>query len=238
MSEFLFLMEGKIIHPARYASDNEIAAPVPVNFEEALMDAVLEKPVVAAAPCICFSLASDEFRSLVSDNAGLIEGFLRMLCIHAPSEIADPIVHGKAPASSDGKGPLKPTDKILLFESYPIFSSLSRDELMGIVGTASEMRFSEGSELFGELAVPALHAIVSGLVVVETLDEKFPVSASGGDAIGLYQMLSGIPLARRAFCASDSLILRVERGDFLDLLRLRPELMRQILGSLYSSRRP
>jgi CRP-like cAMP-binding protein len=132
---------------------------------------------------------------------------------------------------------LKPTDKILLFESYPVFSHLSRDELMGIVEIASEMRFAGGSELFGEMAAPALYAIVSGLVVVETLDEKFPVSASDGDALGLYQMLSGIPLASRAFCASESLILRVERGDFLDLLLLRPELMRRILGSLFSSRR-
>ncbi len=235
MDEYLFLMEGKVFHQARLAPEKEIAAPVPVNFEEVLMGTAMDKPVRASSSCISFSLASDKFRSLVSENTGLIEGFLRMLCVHASSEIADPIVRGKRPSIAEANLPLKPTDKILLFEAYPVFSSLSREELMGVVGIASEMRFAEGSELFGEMAPPALYTIVSGLVVVETADEKFPVSASDGDAIGIYQMLSGIPLASRAFCASDSLILRVDRGDFLDLLLLRPELTRQILGSLFSS---
>jgi CRP-like cAMP-binding protein len=81
---------------------------------------------------------------------------------------------------------------------------------------------------------PALHAVVSGLVVIEAIDEKFPISASDGDGIGLYQMFSGIPMVRRAVCASDSIILRVEREDFLDLLLQRPELMRQILANLFT----
>jgi CRP-like cAMP-binding protein len=83
-----------------------------------------------------------------------------------------------------------------------------------------------------------MHAIVSGLVIIETPDGEIPVSANDGDAIGLYQMLSGIPLARRAVCASNSLILRVERDDFLNLLLQHPELMRRILACLFSFSRP
>jgi CRP-like cAMP-binding protein len=46
-------------------------------------------------------------------------------------------------------------------------------------------------------------------------------------------MLSGIPLVRRALCGADSIILRVEREDFLDLMLQRPELARQMLANLF-----
>jgi len=232
--EFIFLIEGKVVHQNRLASEKEIVAPIPVNFEEVLTGAVMREPVKAAGSCICYCLTSKELSLLLSQNPGLIEGFLRFLCSFSSSEIANPVVRGKCSSLSSDEGKLKLTDKILLLKSFPVFSSLSHEELMFVVAIASELRLAEGTELFGEMAKPALHAIVSGLVMIETPDEEIPVSASVGDAIGLYQMLSGVPLARRAVCAANSLILRVERDDFLDLLLKRPELMHRLLASLYS----
>jgi AAA family ATP:ADP antiporter len=232
--EYVFLMEGIIRRQARSEPEKQVEGPAPVNFEEVLTGVPLQEPVKAVESCTCFSLTLRRFRELLSGSRGLVEGILRMLCTHAPAKIADPVVRCAHPPLPSGQKQLKPTDKILLFESYPGFSGISREELLGVIAIASELRYAEGVELFGEMDPPALHAVVSGLVVIEAIDEKFPISASDGDGIGLYQMFSGIPMVRRAVCASDSIILRVEREDFLDLLLQRPELMRQILANLFT----
>jgi len=233
--EYLFLMEGRIYRHASEISVNEIDAPAPINFEEVLVGMPMKDSIKAIKSCVCLSLTLEEFQILLSDSTGLVEGLLRMLCTYAFSEIADPIVRSNHPPISVGKTQLNLTDKTLLFESFSVFSNIAREELLSIAAIASELRLAEGDELFGEMDPPAIHVVVSGLVVIEALDKKFPVSASENDAVGLYQMLSGIPLARRAVCASESVILRVKREDFLDLLLHRPELMRQMLGNLFTS---
>jgi AAA family ATP:ADP antiporter len=230
---YLFLMEGEILREDGQGSTKRIAAPSPIYFEEVLAGEPTKDTVKAAESCVCFTFSVDEFQALLSDSAGLIEGLLRMLCVHAQSEIADPIVRGMRGSSSAGKIQMNLTDKVLLFESYPLFSNISREELLEVAAIASELRLAEGAELFGEMDPPALHAIVSGLVVIASPEEEFPLSATDGDALGLYHMLSGIPLVRRALCGADSIILRVEREDFLDLMLQRSELMRQMLTNLF-----
>jgi CRP-like cAMP-binding protein len=232
-AEYLFLMEGEILREDGQGSTKRIAAPSPIYFEEVLAGEPTKETVKAAESCVCFAFSVDEFQALLSDSAGLIEGLLRMLCVHAQSEIVDPIVRGMRGSSSAGKIQMNLTDKVLLFESYPLFSNISREELLEVAAIASELRLAEGAELFGEMDPPALHAIVSGLVVIASPEEEFPLSATDGDALGLYHMLSGIPLVRRALCGADSIILRVEREDFLDLMLQRSELMRQMLTNLF-----
>ena len=59
------------------------------------------------------------------------------------------------------------------------------------------------------------------------------MTAGPGDAVGLYQMLAGIPLVRQGRCLEDASFLRIDREDLLDLLMQRPDLQRQLLGSLF-----
>jgi CRP-like cAMP-binding protein len=59
------------------------------------------------------------------------------------------------------------------------------------------------------------------------------LTAGPGDAVGLCQMLAGIPLLRQGRCLEDTRFLRVDREDLLDLLMQRPDLQRQLLGSLF-----
>ncbi len=211
----------------------QVDSPAPLDFQEVLTGVPLQAAVRAVAPSVCLSLTFDEMRSVMAESPGLVEGLLRMLCLHAAPEIANPVVRGAGRAVAAGRR-LEPVDKAVLLETYPVLSAISREELLGIAATATVLTPAAGAELFAEMDAPALHAVVSGAIAVEPGDGEPPATAASGDAVGLYQMLAGIPLVRRARCAEASVVMRIDREDFVDLLMHRPELLSQLLRTLFT----
>lgn len=190
--------------------------------------------VSAATACICLSFTLAELEILMTESTGLVEGLLRMLCVSMPKEISDPVVRRSGVQSPmDGTGSIDPIAKATLLEALPVFSQVSREEMLALTGIASEINAGSGAQLFGEADPPALHLLIAGSVSLESTEDESVVSAGPGDAVGLYQMLAGIPLIRLGRCREDTRFLRMDREDLLDLLMQRPDLQRQLLASLF-----
>jgi CRP-like cAMP-binding protein len=230
-ADLQFLVEGAVLRHAASGEVSRIDAPAPLDFEEVLTDARIPETISAATDSVSLALTFQELRSLMADSTGLLEGLLRMLCLHAQTAVAEPIVKPLARGLSGDM--LDPINRATLLESYPVFSAISQSEMLQIAGVASVLRLGENDELFGLLDVPALYAVACGTVAVEG-DGEPALQAGAGDAVGLYQMIAGIPLVSRAHCTSDSVIVRVDREDFLDLLMRRPDFLRQLLLALFA----
>ena len=172
----------------------------------------------------------------MADSTGLLEGLLRMLCVRMPKEISDPVVRrAGVHTPADGAVKVDAIAKAGMFEALPVFSQVSREEMLTLTGIVSEANVVSGAQIFLETDSPALHLLISGSISLESTEDGSVMTAGAGDAVGLYQMLAGIPLIRHARCLEDTRFLRVDREDLLDLLMQRPDLRRQLLGSLFRS---
>ena len=157
-----------------------------------------------------------------------------MLCVSMPKEISNLVVRRAGVQSHvDGTASINPIAKATLLEALPVFSQVSREEMLALTSIALEVNAVRGAQIFAEADPPALHLLISGSVSLGSTAEESVVSAGPGDTVGLYQMLAGIPLVRQGCCLEDARFLRVDREDLLDLLMQRPDLQRQLLGSLF-----
>jgi CRP-like cAMP-binding protein len=192
--------------------------------------------VSAATPCICLSFTTEELQALMAESTGLLEGLLRMLCVRMPKEISDPVVRRAGVHSTvDSTVKVDAIAKATMLEALPVFSQASRQEMLTLAGIVSEASVVRGAQIFLETDPPALYLLISGSVSLESTEDESVITAGAGDAVGLYQMLAGIPLVRNARCLEGTRFLRVDREDLLDLLMQRPDLRRQLLGSLFRS---
>jgi ATP/ADP translocase/HEAT repeat protein/CRP-like cAMP-binding protein len=229
-----FLMQGRVVRGGAMDIQQYVDAPAPLSFQEVLEGRPMAEAVRAVTACICISLTLAEMQILMAESAGLVEGLLRMLCTSMPNEISDLVVRrADLQALVEGAGIPDPIGRATLLEALPVISQISREEVLALAAIASEEKAVSGAQIFSETDPPALHLLVSGSVTLESTEDEAEVSAGPGDAVGLYQMLAGLPLVRRARCIEDASFLRVEREDFLDLLMQRPELQRQLLGALF-----
>ncbi len=229
-----FLMQGNVVREETAGEVLNIGAPAPLSFQEVLEGRPVIGAVKACMPCTCLSLTLAEMQALMAESAGLVEGLLRMLCASMPEEISDPVVRGAgAKALVESAETLAPVARAALLGSLPVFSRVSREEILALTAIASEERAASGAQIFGETDPPGLHLIVSGSVALDSAEAEASASAGPGDAVGLYQMLAGIPLVYRARCVEAARFLQVDREDFLDLLTQRPDLQRQLLGALF-----
>ena len=232
--EIQFLMTGKVKVPAQSGACEEIDAPAPLAFEAALEGRAIAGPIRAKTQCVCLALTLSEFRDLMAGSTSLVEGFLRLLCATGTVNIGAPVVAGDR-AIAFGAAGLAPVDKAILLESLPAFAGIPREEMLAVAAATMERHFPAGSQVAGEMDPPVLHVVVSGDVRLEPTDGEEAVTAGPGDAIGLYQMITGIPLVREIRARDESVTLSLNRDDCLDLLTQRPEFLRQLLARLFRS---
>ncbi len=229
-----FLMQGRVARRGLLGMEQSVDAPAPLSFQEVLEDRPMTGKVRAVSSCLCLSFTLAELQVLMAESRGLVEGLLRMLCVSMPGEISDPVLRRACRQNSaQGTAMMDPIAKAALLEALPVFSQVSRHEILTLTGIAAEGNAASGAQIFAETDPPALHLLISGSVSLESSEDESVLSAGPGDAVGLYQMLAGIPLLRQGRCLADTRFLRLDRDDLLDLLMQRPDLQRQLLGSLF-----
>ena len=128
---------------------------------------------------------------------------------------------------------IDPITAATLLEGLPALSKVSPEEMLALTTIVSEVKAVSGTNIFAEADPPAFHLLISGSLSIASAEDDSVVSAGPGDVVGLYQMLSGKPLLHRGHCLEDTRALRVQHDDLLDLLMQRPDLQRQLLGSLF-----
>ncbi|HEY7817981.1 MAG TPA: cyclic nucleotide-binding domain-containing protein [Vicinamibacteria bacterium] len=128
--------------------------------------------------------------------------------------------------------PYTVVEKVLLLQNVDLLSSSRTEDLAVLAAIAEEVLYPAGYKLFeeGQLA-DGLYVVIRGELVL-TQDGKEMSRLGEGSALGAWDLIEGGPRVFGTETASETLLLRVERQDFDDLLMDYPELGQSILKGL------
>lgn len=235
--EVVFLLDGRVALKNQAGGTRQLEAPAALGFEELLEDNPMVESARTVEAAVCLTLAGEEIRLLLADNAQLVSGLFQMVCSRSDQTVrlvvrGNPSEQGLPVTGSE----LKPIEKGLVLKTVPLFSDVSPQDMIALATVASEVRLLAGSQLFSEADPPALYALVSGELCIESLSDGPPLHAGPSDVIGLYETLAGIGLECRARVTAEGIALRIDREDLFDLLAQRSGLLRQIFSTLFRMR--
>jgi HEAT repeat protein len=121
-------------------------------------------------------------------------------------------------------------EKILMLEGVDIFADCSVDDLSALAAIAHERRFEPGEAVYREgEAGDALYVIVEGTVRIEKAGRELLV-VGAKEACGTVSLMDGAPRPADAITVTQVRCLALDRGDFLDLVADRPELLKGVFS--------
>jgi CRP-like cAMP-binding protein len=115
-------------------------------------------------------------------------------------------------------------EKVLFLKSIDLFRALPGEELAQIAEIAEEQPFAGGDQVFAE-GEPgdALYLVVEGAVKVHQGDRQL-AHLGPRDVFGEMAVLDSEPRSANVTALKDSILLRIARDDFRDILQERPEI--------------
>jgi AAA family ATP:ADP antiporter len=232
------LLDGRISCSTAGGETREINAPAALAFQDVLERRSAHETARTVEDSICLGLSGEEFRTLLADDTELVQGLFKILCCAGSAEPAGLVFKGdwtEAQANIP-KTQLKPIEKVLVLKNIPVFADVSAEEMLGLASIATEVPLQKGVVLFEKADPPALYALVSGELSLETASGAEAVIADANDAVGVQQTLAGISLDCVGRALLDGAALRLAREDLFDLLSQRPDLLRQLFSSLLHAR--
>ncbi|MEH0157997.1 cyclic nucleotide-binding domain-containing protein [Limibacter armeniacum] len=128
--------------------------------------------------------------------------------------------------------PLMQIEKIIILKSTRLFADISERALMDVADIVNEERYNEGDHIYfkGDL-VGSMFVIYEGEVqmlvngdVADTLINR--------DVFGELELLDSLPSPTMAVASRDTILLRIDRDDFYDLMEAKPEIMHKIVFTL------
>lgn len=123
-------------------------------------------------------------------------------------------------------------EKVLMLQNVDLLSAARTDDLALLASIAEEVLYPKGEMIFEE-GQPAdgLYVIIRGRVSLSKDGEEV-VSLGEREALGAWTLFEAEPRVMSALAAEETLLLRVDREDFYDLLLDYPELGQSILKAL------
>jgi ATP:ADP antiporter, AAA family len=232
------LLDGRVSCRSLAGTVREFEAPAALAFQEVLESRPIGETARTADAAICLDLSGEEFRTLLADDTELVQGLFRTLCDTDGDQPSSLVFKGKW---EEGlvrvpQAELKPIEKILILKSIPVFSDVSAEEMPGLASIATEVPLVAGALLFEETSQPALFALITGEISLESTAGEPAAIAGANDAIAVQQTLAGINLQRNGRILRGGTSLRIEREDLFDLIAQRPDLLRQLFGALSRAR--
>jgi CRP-like cAMP-binding protein len=123
-------------------------------------------------------------------------------------------------------------ERVLLLQNVDLLSAARTEDLAVLASIAEEVLFPEGAVVFEE-GQPAdgLYVVIRGELVLT--DEGNELSRMGEkSALGAWDLIEGGSRVFGSKTSMETLLLRVDRQDFYDLLLDYPELGQSILKAL------
>jgi CRP-like cAMP-binding protein len=228
------LLDGRVAVTGRDAS-RTIEAPATLGFVEALQGAQMRRTVRTIEVAVTLAMSSEEWRTLLGDNTGLVRGLFTTLADRVSPDVASNLQSTGAAYELQqlAANGLQPVEKILALQRVPVFSRISVDEMRALADITHTEHTVAGNVLFPESAPVALWVILSGEAALSDPVEGGQVLARGGDIVGSLCMLSGRPLNYAAAVLKSGIVLRIDREDLFDLLEQRPDLLRQLFEGIF-----
>lgn len=128
--------------------------------------------------------------------------------------------------------PYTVVEKVLLLQNVDLLAAARTEDLAVLASIAEEVLYPSEANVFEE-GEPAdgLYVIIRGKLVL-TKDGREVVRLGEKEALGAWNLFEGEPRVLSAKAAEETLLLRVDREDFYDLLLEYPELGQSILKAL------
>ncbi len=128
--------------------------------------------------------------------------------------------------------PYTVVEKVLWLQNVDLLSAARTEDLAVLASIAEEVLYEAGATLFEE-GQPAdgLYVVIRGELVL-TRDGHELDRMGENSALGAWDLLEGGPRVFGSHTSRETLLLRVDRQDFYDLLLDYPELGQSILKAL------
>jgi CRP-like cAMP-binding protein len=228
-----FLLEGRVNATRPDGDSKEVPAPNVVGFEAVIEGSPASKTMTAIDTCVCLSLSTDEFLSLLSENVEIAQGIFRLMIERRGGPGWHTVMHGSIAMSLRAKaasGSMQPLDTLLLLQASPVLARASATQLVGLAEIARPVTLTPGIDpLSGP--EPSMLIVLSGQVRIDR-EGAAPHVAGAGDSIGVYQTLAGVATPVRAEVITAGHGLRFSRSEVLDVLADDIGLLRGIFSGL------
>jgi CRP-like cAMP-binding protein len=123
-------------------------------------------------------------------------------------------------------------EKVLLLQKVDLLSAARTEDLSRLASISEEVLYPEGAVIFEEgRPADGLYVIIRGHVALLKGGDEI-VSLGEEEALGAWSLFEAEPPVTSAKATRESLLLRVDREDFYDLLLDYPEMGESILKAL------
>ncbi len=128
--------------------------------------------------------------------------------------------------------PYTVVEKVLLLQNVDLLTAARTEDLAVLASIAEEVLYPEGATVFEE-GQPAdgLYVVIRGELVL-TRDGKEQDRVGDKAALGAWDLIEGGPRVFGSHTSCETLLLRVDRQDFYDLLLDYPELGQSMLKAM------
>jgi CRP-like cAMP-binding protein len=232
------VLEGRLIAQ----SDKEtrtIEAPAPLGVEEVLENRAVSESIRTIEPTVSLSISVDEAGTLLADNTDLVQGLFRWMLDHPAFQDERVVIHGVGVPSlaqpTESGQSLRSVDKLLMLQRLQVFTRVPAEERLALAAIVNDVPLVAGATLSERTDPPALVLLIDGEVSLTHAGQR-ELIARGGDVVGLFETLAGIPLGRQAHVKAAGRALYIRHDDLFDLLGQRPKLLQHMFTALFSQR--
>jgi hypothetical protein len=187
---------------------------------------------------ICLVLARNELLTMLSDNIALAQGLFRMLLdtpkaqrwrtIYVPPKDGAPVPRSR---------PLSALDKVLLLRQNALLARASVSQLFPVAGVTREVSLAAGDILFTPSDEPILYHLIEGEIRLDA-EGRDPIVAGPGSAIGVAEILAGVPVGRRATVTRAGHALRLDHEELFEVLADHIDLLQSLFSGLLTANQP
>jgi CRP-like cAMP-binding protein len=123
-------------------------------------------------------------------------------------------------------------EKTILLKSVGLFKEISAEDLSYVAGIAEEAEAAAGTSIFREGDYgDCLYIIIGGSVRIHKGGRELAV-LNRLQTVGEMAVLDGSPRSASAVALEDTTMIKVDREQFLDVMRSSPEIMQGIIRLL------
>lgn len=123
-------------------------------------------------------------------------------------------------------------ERVIILQSVDVFSEVPTEQLSHVAAIASEVSVPEGELLFKEQdASDAMYVVLEGEIRLSRGKQVVTV-AKQDDAFGTWSLFDDDPRVVDAVAVEDSLLLKLARDDFIDLLADNVEITQGVLKGI------
>jgi AAA family ATP:ADP antiporter len=164
--------------------------------------------------------ARDETARTTADALAFLgtdcDPWLAACAIHAGGDAANPAA--ACHLTRQGEDMLTPIEKVLLLQKLDVFSEVPTDQLAALAAIAREVPVLAGDRIYErDDSADALYLVLEGAVRLQAADGAV-IDVGAGRPFGVWALFDDEPRAESAVAAADARLLRVDAGEFADLL--------------------